>query len=270
MTHAIQICTYSSSDWHDWQEYTEWIFDISSDSFKDIVLNRIKEEYRPKNMPDELPDSLDNLNLTVAEAELYDYNMETGEHDLLREIEYADATLSITKKEIIIRSEGMFTTKKTFRLVEISDKTVFLPIQEFVCLPKRTPMVSRCYTEYFRDFEEAKKYYDEMPMKESYPFHFTKKSWAIQTEEEFKSNLWYRMNDAINKYPEADNFWLPSVIDQTRYIGKCIIINPGGSIDLEDDYIPQIEKVMNTSDLTDEEKNILSLLHEEEMIKRAL
>ena len=90
MTHAIQICTYSSSDWHDWQEYTEWIFDISSDSFKDIVLKRIKEEYRPKNMPDELPDSLDNLNLTVAEAELYDYNMETGEHDLLREIEYAE------------------------------------------------------------------------------------------------------------------------------------------------------------------------------------
>ena len=267
MKNAIQIGRYSSSDWHDWKQSTEWLFDVEKEQFREIFLKKFTEWFRPEGMPERLPEE-GTVTVTIVIGEVFKYNEATGKWDKHVRTEYGEAEITFAENEILVNYEGQLCGRTWFILKEITPDTVFLPIQEFIGAAKLTPLEQRCYTPYYHDFEEAKKAYESLPMRDEWRFMDTQKSWVVEKESELLANPWYQTNIAIAQYPNADKHWHPLCWAQLENIVDEIMLKYVNTKDIceknEDNFINRLDRFITLrrdGRLTKEEEEIINLLY---------
>ena len=205
--------TYTSMDWHDWKEY--WCFlgkeknkyEINPDGFINIVLNDIaKDNSFSRNIAN-------NIRKALSKGITYrKFFYEDG----------GDMSIYINGDTITSQMEYYWTCIDTYTLIEIeAENIVYLPVEQFICWPKRSPGCERIYTEYSESLTEAKADLKkiESTKEEIYPYHSSKKSILITDKNKITEDTWYQDQIKIIKdtpNPKKDNSWHPSLTVQLK------------------------------------------------------
>ena len=215
---------YSAMDWHDWSSYISF-FGRPEDGF---AVN--KDDFLKLCFKDFDANHYDMKELGGSERvikELNEHSVFESEFGIV-DIGFAlyDGDDDAYDEELTINSyENGFEIKLCYYLLSFeADEVVYLPVEQFLCLPKGSPGCQRCYSTYFKDFDAAYKFYDKLKTGDKIsPYEEHMKSIFIGTKEDFDDDKWYKMNMevlSLAPFPKSSETWHPKVEVQLEELKK--------------------------------------------------
>ena len=199
----ICINYYTAADWHDWASWDEFMrkpdgsFLYSDEEVDDAVLQHIATAY-----PD-IQGKFEDIRNTLRGNENYVIweDKDVGEYcDIQRD-----------EDGYCVTQHSQLSSVICYDIEDADDSVKYLPVLQFVCLPKYSPSAQRCMHEPFDTPEEAetwlKKHSDEYP---AAPFHDTEHRVFPMTAIDLECD-WYRINSALFSNPDAKSKWHPLI-----------------------------------------------------------
>ena len=144
---------YIAFDWHDWTQCTHVLknkngIDFTGKDCEEEILNKYFENEKS---------SIDIKNTAKAMKRM----------SVNDTIEIDDAT-TITKPEENVYKFAIYdevTSEFTYEILDDQkEEIVYLPVRQYICFPKYTPVIERCFCKPFKTYKEAASYIEnQMP-----------------------------------------------------------------------------------------------------------
>lgn len=211
MAAVIEITNYTATDWHDWQETMDYLFDVDPVQFMDKVKEHFLSIFPKEDCTAEWKNNESGVPsmLVVKDTEsdgTYTYDVTVKENVISFELADLDGSCQITDTV-------------TYTLHDEED-IVYLPAQEFIAFPKVSPGEDRIYHGYFTDRAKAEEVLQTMQEKEKYGFCVSRKHIIARSKKSLENSTFYRMNMALVNY---DKYWHPMALLQLYQVGEAIV-----------------------------------------------
>ncbi len=205
----IRIDCYSSMDWNDWKSYWRFLgkpenaYVIEKSDFLKLCLQDINTKYT------KFSSSIEEIEKILLDKREYSEKTEDKESGYYITI--------ISDNEITFESDSYgIVANAHYELKTYEEEDIaYLPVEQFICFPKREPGVYRCYSKYFTDFNRAYEYFEKMKIGDKKaPFHDCEKIIIIGSKKEFDEENWYQMNQEVLSmapFPKNSKTWHPIV-----------------------------------------------------------
>ena len=206
----ICIHHYNSSDWHDWSSWDEFMrkpdgnFLYSDDEAENAIFQDIATVYP------NIKDSIEDIKYAL---------LKNGRYDFWEDNECSSGYIEKTDEGYCVIQDSQFTRVIKYFIEDADDTIKYLPVLQFVCLPKYTPSSQRCVCEPFDTYDEAKKWLHKHAKEYAItPFHFAEHRIFPMTAKDLECE-WYCLNAALFNMEDALSKWHPLLEAHEKNLG---------------------------------------------------